>query len=231
MPPRLLLPERMDDPALPAAEHTRALRGLARLNALSGRAGLLWPALRQLAIELGRPLRVLDVATGSGDQVFDLARRAVGAKRPMRFLGLDISPVAVDTANMSAHQVPSVVFAVEDVLHDPLPVGFDAVLCSLFLHHLSEAQAVELLRRMSLATNHLVSVNDLSRSTVNRLLVTASCQLVSRSPVVHYDGPQSVRAAFTPAEARVLAAEAGLAGAVVQAKFPCRWLMTWRKPQ
>ena len=70
MPPRDLQPELMDHPALPAAEHRRALAGLARLNSLSGSVGVLWPEVRKLARELGRPLRILDVATGSAQRIF-----------------------------------------------------------------------------------------------------------------------------------------------------------------
>ena len=39
----------MDQPGLDAAEHARALRGLTRINSVSGSAGILWPSLRGLA--------------------------------------------------------------------------------------------------------------------------------------------------------------------------------------
>lgn len=54
--------------------------------------------------------------------------------------------------------------------------------------------------------------------------------VLSRSPVVHFDGPASVRAAYTPAELRALADQAGLAGATVRPVFPCRMLLTWSRP-
>jgi hypothetical protein len=73
-------------------------------------------------------------------------------------------------------------------------------------------------------------VNDLSRSRWNLGLVWCATRLVTRSRVVHVDGPLSVRGAFTPAEAAKLAERAGLTGARVAERFPCRWLLTWRKP-
>jgi hypothetical protein len=48
--------------------------------------------------------------------------------------------------------------------------------------------------------------------------------------VVHFDGPASVAGAFTQAEARELAERAGLRGAEVAARWPFRWLLTWRRP-
>jgi len=104
------------------------------------------------------------------------------------------------------------------------------VTCSLFLHHLSEDDAVALLRRMADAAGALVLVNDLARSRFNYLAVWATCHALSRSRVVRYDGPASVRSAFTPREALGLAEKAGLAGATVRRRFPCRFLLTWRKP-
>jgi len=109
--------------------------------------------------------------------------------------------------------------------------GFDAVICSLFLHHLDEEQAVALLRRMARRRARLIVINDLCRSLTGWLLAYAGTRLLSRSDVVHTDGPRSVEAAFSLAEARCLAARAGLSGARVSARWPCRLLLTWRRPE
>ena len=231
VPPRDLQPELMDDPALPADEHRRALRGLARLNALSGSVAVLWPEVRKLARGLGRPLRILDVATGAGDVPVGLAKRALGAGISLDLSACDISPVALDATRerFAAVGTPIHLF-IADALAEPLPTGFDIVICSLFLHHLSEGDAVMLLGRLAAATEHLVLVNDLSRSRWNLGLVWCATRMVTRSRIVHVDGPRSVRAAFTAGEARALAERAGLNGATVAGRFPCRWLLTWRKP-
>src|SRR6476469_8228362 len=92
------IPELMDDPALDPGEHRRALAGLARLNAVSNSAGVLWPPIKRLAKELGRPVRVLDVATGSGDVPRALLARAKRAGVALEAVGCDISPTAVAAA-------------------------------------------------------------------------------------------------------------------------------------
>ena len=83
---------------------------------------------------------------------------------------------------------------------------------------------------MADAAERLVLVNDLNRSRFNLGLVTTASRLLTRSRIVHHDGPASVRAAFTMAEALQLAVQAGLANAEVAPQFPCRWLLKWRKP-
>jgi hypothetical protein len=101
--------------------------------------------------------------------------------------------------------------------------------CSLFLHHLARGQAIELLRKMADAAEHVAVVNDLRRCPIGLVAAEAACRLMTTSPVVHNDGPQSVRAAFTTKEARQLAKEAGLEGVRIVRRWPFRYLLTWRK--
>lgn len=223
---RQRVPELMDDPALDPAEHRRALAGLARLNRAGGSAGVLWPSLAKLAADLKRPVRVLDVATGSGDVPRQLLARAKRAGVALDIAACDLSPTAIAEA---AREPGPVRFFVHDALHDRLPTGFDAVTCSLFLHHLGEDEAVALLANMENAAGRMILVNDLARSRFNYGAVWVACRLLTRSPVVRFDGPASVRSAFTPQEALALAARAGLEGATVKGRFPCRYLLTWNR--
>ena len=108
-------------------------------------------------------------------------------------------------------------------------MGYDVLISSLFYHHLSEEQVVLLLEKMAAATKHLLIVNDLRRCYAGLLLAHVACRLLTRSRVVHTDGPRSVRAAFTSEEMQVLARRAGLNDTYVAHRWPCRFLCTWRK--
>ena len=225
------IPELMDDPGLDAGEHRRALAGLARLNRFSRSVDVLWKPLAALArCNPGRTIRVLDVATGAGDVSIGLWQRAKSAGVPLAVDGCDLSPTAVRVASRTAAAAaaPSRFF-VHDALRAPFPHGYDVVACSLFLHHLADGEAVVLLRRMAKAAGALVLVNDLARSRFNYAAVWLACRVLSRSRVVRYDGPASVRSAFTSREARALAERAGLTRVTVKPQFPCRYLLTWRK--
>jgi len=221
----------MDQPGLEPGRHRQALHGLRRINFWSGSAGILWPPLAALARASPRPVRVLDLASGGGDVAIRLQRRAHRAGLPLVVEGCDVSAVAVEHAVREAErQGTPVRFFRADALADDLPGDYDVVVCSLFLHHLTEDQAVELLRRMGAAAGRLVLVNDLVRSRPGLLLARVGTRLLSRSPVVHVDGPRSVEGAFTVEEARVLAERAGLGGATVERRWPCRYLLTWVRP-
>lgn len=215
--------EVMDDPALDSDAHRQALDGLRRVNAISGSVRIVAGPIRALAARCDAPLRVLDIATGGGDV-------AIGLKRLMPHLdvrGCDISPCAIDYA---ARQGSDVRWFVADALRDPLPDDCDVVMCNLFLHHLSDEDAVALLSRMAGATKRMVLVNDLRRSAMGLAVAAVGTRMLTRSRVVHVDGPRSVAAAFTMDEAKQLSANAGLTGARVEPRFPWRWLMRWERP-
>jgi 2-polyprenyl-3-methyl-5-hydroxy-6-metoxy-1,4-benzoquinol methylase len=228
---RHLQDEIMDGPEMAGARHALALRGLERINAWSGSARILWTGLARLARENRAGIQVLDVATGGGDVPIRLWHKARRAGISIQLHGIDRSPSAIEHARRRAvEREAEVRFAVGDALEGEWSGRYDAVICSLFLHHLTDEQAVGLLQRMARAARRLVLVNDLERHARGLLLACGGARLLSRSPVVHIDAVRSVRAAFTRAEVRALAQRAGLVGATVSRWWPCRYLLTWSRP-
>jgi len=219
----------MDRPDLAPELHRGALGALSRINRLSLADGPLWSELvRGPAL----PLRVLDLACGGGDVTIRLALRAKREGLPITFAGCDRSDTALETARQrSARAGVDIHWFAADVLHDPLPEGFDVLMCSLFLHHLEEEEVVALLARMRSAARQLVLASDLRRSRVGYLLALGVSRLMTRSPVVQMDAPLSVRGAFTLREIRGLAAQAGLEGAQLSPRWPQRYLLSWRRPE
>ncbi len=224
--------EIMDDPGLDQERHFEALRGLASLNWISGSARAVWKPIKRFARESNlRRLRILDVASGGGDVAIGLWKKAQRTGLDVEVVGVDLSPRAIEFAQHRAAEAgANVRFEALDVLADELPNGFDIMTCSLFLHHLSNAEAKLLLEKMSAAAGRMVVINDLYRSRWNLFLVWLGTWLFTRSDVARVDGPLSVKAAFIPQEVRALAEEAGLAGARVYSRWPCRLLLEWRKP-
>jgi 2-polyprenyl-3-methyl-5-hydroxy-6-metoxy-1,4-benzoquinol methylase len=229
---RRLQPELMDQPDLNSELHVEALRGLERINVVSRSARILWPAIASVAREYpGAPLRVLDLACGGGDNAVALARLARKADLPVSIAGCDISECALGEARRRAATagVDEVRFFRMNVLAEPLPDDYDILISSLFLHHLQEAQAVQLLRRMAVAARRAVVICDLERSWLGYGLAWFGCRLLTRSPIVHVDGPRSVEAAFAVGEISSLASRGGLDGAILTHHWPQRWLLSWRK--
>ncbi|MFP4145971.1 MAG: methyltransferase domain-containing protein [Phycisphaeraceae bacterium] len=224
-------PEVMDQPDLPEPEHVEALRGLARLNALSRSAQILWLPIRRQARRrrASRPLRLLDIACGGGDVPLRLWKLAQRQNLPLEIAGCDVSRTALKYAREQAEEAGAEINYFRcDVLSDEFTGRYDIVSCSLFLHHLGDRAAVSVLGRMA-AVGRTVLVSDLDRSRLGYLLALLGSRVATRSPVVHIDALRSVRAAYTPREVRHLAEHAGLRGVSVHRKFPCRMLLCWRR--
>ncbi len=228
---RRLQPEIMDDPALDPSAHERALRALGRINWLSGSSRIIWPPLRNLMLEdRTRVWRVLDIATGGGDVAIRLWHRAQSAGLKVEVHGADISATALEFARRRAQRTGADVrFVRLDIHKDTIPSGFDVLISSLFLHHLTHQQAVTFLQRLRLAAGSLVVINDLRRCRLGYLLACMAGRTLTASPVARVDAPRSVEAAFTPSEVGALAAEAGMDRIELSRHWPCRFRLTWRR--
>lgn len=224
-------PERMDAPDLDPALHRQALAGLRRVHWISGTVASLWHPIQHLAQQTPQTsLRVLDVACGGGDLAVALAKRARRSGVSINISGCDISQTALNHgAESAAAERVDVRFFAADAISTPLPSDYDVVYCSLFLHHLDDEDAVKLLRSMKQAAQRMVLVNDLIRSRLGYLHAWCGLRLLTRSPICHFDGPLSVRAAFTPNEMQDLARHAGLFDATLTRHWPQRMLLQWSR--
>ena len=142
-----------------------------------------------------------------------------------------MNATAVEFAQRAARRarLSNTRFVPLNVLTEPLPRDYDVVMSTLFFHHLSNGEACDLLRRMADCTSGCVLVDDLRRNRLGYTFAWAGVRLLTRSSIVHTDGPLSVRSAFTILEMSQLAQEAGLMGARFQRHWPERFLMSWRK--
>jgi 2-polyprenyl-3-methyl-5-hydroxy-6-metoxy-1,4-benzoquinol methylase len=228
---RQLRPEWMDRPGLEVGAHRAALWGLARVNALSFVHRTFWRPIRELAkCQSPGEVRVLDVACGGGDIAVRLAQLARRSRFRLTVDGCDIRPNALSLARERADRAQvSCRFFEFNALQQDWPNDYDVIVNSLFLHHLTNEDVVTVLTQMASATRRLVLANDLVRSPTGYLLARFGARLLSRSPIVHTDGPASVIGAFTRAELHDLARRAGLRKAKVKRCWPARMLLEWSK--
>jgi SAM-dependent methyltransferase len=222
----------MDDPALDPVEHALALKGLQRINRFSRSVQILLQPILRLARTHSspEPLRILDLATGSGDLpvALSLAAARAGVRADIHAVDKSETAIRIAREHALARGAP-VTFSTTDLFSDELPNDFDVVTCSLFLHHLDPEPAVELLRKMGRAAKRAALVNDLERGHLGFALAYVGTRLLSSSHVVRIDGPRSVCGAYTRGEARTLAVAAGWRDCRVSGCWPCRFLLEWRR--
>ena len=171
-----------------------------------------------------RPIRVLDVATGSADIPVALVKWARRQGINVLVTAVDINPLAIREAALFSRAYSELTVAVADGCSLPFEDGsFDIVLCTKTLHHSSEEDTVRLLKEIGRVSAVGYIVMDLRRSRVAWLLISLLTKTFSRNRLTRYDGPLSVLRSYTVSELGDLAVRAGLAGCrIVKQPF---WLM------
>jgi SAM-dependent methyltransferase len=231
-------PELMDRPQPVTPELASDLRNLRQLNRYFGSYRLIEHFLRRWIQPRSR-MRILDLATGSGDiprLLVDYARK-VGAAVTVD--AVDQQPSTLEIARGLSGNYPEIDFLEGDVLSFGCSRGalsprgddgtYDVVLNSLALHHFEEDAAVELLKRCRQLSNKYVLVSDLRRG----LLATAGVFLLTtflfREPMTRTDARLSAERAFSFRELRSLAERAGWKNCG-HAKFAFARQAIWLEP-
>ncbi len=173
---------------------------------------------------LTRPLRVLDVATGSADIPVAIVKWARRQGIRIEVTAVDNNPIAVREAADFTRGFPEITVAIADGFSLPFEDGsFDIVLCVKALHHFSEEEEVRMLKELGRVAAAGYIVMDLRRSWVAWALITILTRLFTRNRLTRHDGPMSVLRSYTVSELDASAGRAGLAcRRVVKEPF---WLM------
>lgn len=209
---RAQITEFMDDLGRPESEFEQAYRELATINRRLG-------GIRAIErfLPAGKNLAVLDVAAGG----CDIGDALVGS-RSCRVVSLDINDKGLKRTRLTTPVVGD---------GTCLPFGdttFDAVICSLSFHHLTDEQCGQVLREMWRTSRGCVLVNDLHRHPLAYAAIWLLSRLFSHSVMVKHDGPASVRRAFRPADLQEIARRAGVRAAVHRS-FPFRLVLVAMK--
>lgn len=204
------------------------LQGRDRLNALSRATRLLWHGVRDLArAKPTRPIRVLDIATGAGGIPIRLWKLAARSGLKIAVDGCDSNPTSLELARRRAREngIPVQFFAA-DPLKGELPGGYDVITSSLYLHHLPDGRALQLLRTLDAAAEQRVILHDHVRSPGGVALARLASSLI-HGATTRQEAESAIRSAFTPEEALDLARRAGIEGAVARAHWPCCFVLSW----
>jgi 2-polyprenyl-3-methyl-5-hydroxy-6-metoxy-1,4-benzoquinol methylase len=200
-------PELMDRPQPVSAELESDLRNLRQLNRYFGSYRLIEHFLRRW-LKPGTEMRIVDLATGSGDiprLIVDQARKIDAA---VTIDAVDQQAATIEIARGLSRDYPEIEFVSGDVL-TLAPKSYDMVLCSLALHHFTENDAVTLLRRCRALSKKYVLVSDLRRGWLASAGVRLLTMLFFREEMTQIDARLSAERAFSFVELRSLAERAG----------------------
>jgi SAM-dependent methyltransferase len=204
---RIRSQEWLDDDLGTPEEIQRSFDDLWRINRwLGGVSGCLHLLETYFERRGSRHARILDVGSGDSRLAVHLQRELARRNRSLEFVALDRRLSHLRNGNDSLGMLSRVA---ADVSNLPFAEkSFDVVMCNLFLHHFSEDETVELLRRFAGVASDAVLINDLERNLLPYLFIRLGWPF-ARSRITRHDGAASVRQAYTKDELATLASRAG----------------------
>jgi 2-polyprenyl-3-methyl-5-hydroxy-6-metoxy-1,4-benzoquinol methylase len=200
--------EMMDRPQPVSPELERDLQRIRQLNRWFGSYRLVLRFVRRW-IRPADKLRVVDLATGSGDiprLIVDYARR-VRAK--VEIDALDRQPATLEIARKLSADYPEISYREANILEWSSVDVYDITLCTLALHHFSNQDAIRLLHGCRERSKRFVLVSDLRRSFSLIGGIYFLTTLIFREPMTRYDARLSALRAFSFSEMRDLGVRAG----------------------
>lgn len=229
--------EIIDDLELQDDQLERALEELRWVNTMLGGYSAMVSGVRKLLPRTTGPgYRLLDLGTGSADIPEHLVRWGARTGRFIQVLGLDANPATIASARASLdqrleHPLRSRVYVeVGDALRTGFQDGtFDVVTASLFAHHMTDEELIQLLREMGRLARRGIVINDLHRHPVAYYGFKVLSSVAGASPMVRNDGPLSVLRAFRRKELLSAARQAGLEDVRVTWHWAFRWLLVARR--
>ena len=189
------LPELMDGDC--SYEDFRGcLRSLEQINRwlLGYRPTLAW--LKRLPHGLRDPVHIVDVGSGGGDLLRQIAGWARRRCIAVQLTGIDLNPYAACAAAESTPKELGIEWVTDDALMYRPEKPVDIVVSSLMAHHLEDEEIIALLRWMEATAQVGWFINDLKRSEWSCRMFGRVGRMVGWHRFVRHDGPVSFRRAF-----------------------------------
>ena len=224
---RSLKPERIDTGDYTPEEYDLFLQEIRLVNRFAGdNRALKKTLLREIETENLPNFSVLDVGAGSGELLRVIARFARRQKRTAHLFGLELNKRSAEAILEESKDFQEIKAVRGNALNLPFSDNsFDYAICSLFTHHLNDAQIIETLSEMRRVALRRIFVIDLHRHAVAYTLYKLFCITFRISPLVREDGSLSILKSFKPDELEKLGEAAFFEDVSVKRYFPFRLVL------
>jgi ubiquinone/menaquinone biosynthesis C-methylase UbiE len=221
---RVVVEELLDSDAGTPAEVAGSLKDLRMFNSWFGGVHTMSSLLRRVAQKRGlKQISWVDVAGGEGYV-------ATRTQRSLARSGISSQPVILDRASTHLGNIHPAVCG--DALALPFrDNSFDAVGCSLFVHHLEPDEIVRFAQEGLRVAHHAFLIQDLQRHPLHLALGYLGTPIY-RSRITRHDALASVRRAYTVDEVRKILSRVAPAENIEIRKFFLfrMGVIVWKQP-
>lgn len=227
-----VLEQRSDDQELIDGPHVNSnllfenLRELDKLNRYAGGHAISLQGIKKLIISGKKTCNIVDLGCGSGDTLKYIAEWARKKSVRVRLTGVDSNKHAISYLWKHCEEYPEITGVAMD-FRDYLQLAppADIYICSLFCHHLTNRDLIQLFRDLKMLAKSGFVINDLHRNIIAYKSVWFLTRMFQGSELSKNDGPLSVKKAFTRTELEIMLREAGIDRFVIQWKWVFRYLV------
>ncbi len=168
---------------------------------------------------------ILDIGFGGGDSIKQLAKFS-DKNTKLFFYGVDLKNDCVTYAQGNLKGLNNKQLICDDYrnISKELLEKIDVIHCSLFLHHLTDEEIIDLFK-FGKANQCIILANDLHRNWFAYYSIKFLTSIFSRSYLVKNDAPLSVRRGFKRNELISLLEKAGFKNYSVKWNFAFRYIL------
>ncbi len=217
--------ELIDEPGIPFADWATCLKELNTVNTLLGGHRITVKGVRQLLPHDKRPVSIAEIGCGGGDNLKAI-HKWNNNKYPLLYTGVDLNAACIAFAHEHCSELAGLRLICVDYkkadFGDQRP---DIIFSSLFCHHFSDTQLIEMLVWLKQNAVKGFFINDLQRHPLAFHSIQLLTRLFSRSYLVKNDAPISVLRGFKKKEWTTLMLRAGIKNYSIQWNWAFRYLI------
>ena len=171
-----------------------------------------------------KPLTILDFGCGDGTMLILMLKWLKKNGFEATLVGVDANPHIVRYAQNVVKDYPEIEIRTGNAFDDYW-VNFpcNIITSTLFTHHFTDEQLVDLFKKWYLMASEGVVINDLHRHWFAFYSIKTLTQVFSRSSMVRYDAPLSVLRAFKKKELRDILQTARIDKYYLEWEWAFRW--------
>jgi ubiquinone/menaquinone biosynthesis C-methylase UbiE len=201
--------ELIDAPGIPFADWFTCLKELNTVNTYLGGHAITVEGVRRLLRGRNEPVTIAEIGCGGGDNLNAIFKST--RLHDATYMGIDINEACIEFAKKNCSKIPKTKFICSDYKRVNFSGGKpDVIFNSLFCHHFSDAELVEMLRWMKENSKAGFFINDLQRHPFAFHSIRLLTKAFSRSYLVKNDAPISVMRGFRRHEWSQLMKSAGI---------------------
>jgi 2-polyprenyl-3-methyl-5-hydroxy-6-metoxy-1,4-benzoquinol methylase len=169
---------------------------------------------------------ILDIGFGGGDSIKQLSNFGYKNKSDLYFYGVDLKNDCVNYAENNLSALTNKKLICDDYrnISEDLLKQIDVIHCSLFLHHLTDEEIVNLFK-FARTNRCIILANDLHRNWFAYYSIKFLTSLFSKSYLVKNDAPISVKRGFRRKELIMLLQKAGFKNYSVKWSWAFRYIL------